>query len=278
MKANKISKWGRILIFVVAFQIAFRWIMPVLSSWVRSIGLHGFPLFLTQIILPIVLVYETVGKFFIVQATKFPRFELTKVEDWPHVNLDALAYYTDELQKLGFSQLGDYTAPTIKGMMRLFSHPELAYFAEVGQIVGHQIFCSVSSELEENWVMATTNFEGTRAARATSHTFMRLPRKIARLIPNATPTVLVETLMDWRSQVTKDLSIQPLKDVSAEMYFARSQERFVKVQHRMLWSSLFLRQLEVYFYRLMPPKEWLGDYPKLKSRQANLARLDAKNA
>jgi hypothetical protein len=268
MNDKKMPRWALILIYIVVFQISGAWIMPVLLSCLKFLGLKGFYLSVTGLILQLGLIYEILGKFSILQAVKPPRFELTKVENWPHVNLDALTYYTEELQGLGFTILGDYTSPTMKGMMRIFAHSELACFAEVSQLVGNQIFCSVSSALEGDWTMAATNLESSTLVRATSYAFLRLPRKLRRYILKATPVVLLETFLDWRSQIIQDLSIQPLKDISVEMFFSHTHKAFLQMHHRLLLSSIVWRQLELLFCILFPQSDWLGDYPKLKARRA----------
>jgi hypothetical protein len=264
MQVNKLPKWA---LFLIGGLLG-KWLFPLLFSGLASLGLHGLPLHLVGLPVFVVLIYETIGKFSILQLVKPPQFEATKVENWPHVNLDGLTYYDNALEKLGFTLLGDYTAPAIKGMMRLFAHPELGCFAEVVQSIGHPIYCEISSELEEGWVMSTTNFESTLAIRSTSHAFLRLPRKLHRLVLGATPAVLFEMLLEWRSQVTKDLSIQPLTDVSVEMFFAQTHKRFTKMRHRIWWSSIAWRRLESLFFRIRPQTDWLGDYPKLKARVA----------
>lgn len=256
-------KWVLVIPAFVAFHILNRWTSRILVFWLISFGLNGFLSFFIIAILQNVVLLEVFCKFLILQAVKPPRFESTKVENWPHFNLDALNYYTNELQKLGFTLLGDFTAPSIKGMMRLFSHPEHVCFAQVGQLTGHQIFCTISSELDADWGMSATNLKITA-----NHTFERLPRKMNRYVLNATPAVLLESLLGWRSQVTKDLSIQPLKDSSAELFFVQSRKRFIKMRRRILFSSIVWGLLDDLLFKLKPYTEWLGDYPKLKARQA----------
>jgi hypothetical protein len=256
-------KWALVIPAFVVFHILSRWTNRILIFWLVSFGLNVGLSFFVISIFQVLLIPEIFGKFLILQAVKPPRFEATKVENWPHVNLDALTYYTDELQKLGFRISGDYTAPSVKGMMRLFSHPELGCFAQVGQLTGHQIFCTISSELEEAWGMSVTNLKITA-----DYAVERLPRKIHRYIPNATPAVLLETLLDLQSQVTKDLSIQPLKDSSVELFFAQSRKRFIKMRRRILFRSVVWGLLDDLKFKLKPYTEWLGDYPKIKARRA----------
>lgn len=259
MNAKKLPKWGLILIFVIAFHIVANWSIPALSSWLVSLGLHGFPNFFIGLILHIVLINEIIGKFIFLRMLKPPIYEPTKVEDWPHLNLDALTYYTNEFQGLGFTSIGDYTTPAIKGMIRTFSHSELNCFADVGQLAEQQIYCLILSELESDWTIAVTNLESTPTSRASSYAFTRLPRIIRRTISNATPTTLLQALLNRRSQMIKDLSIQPLKDVSIEMHFGRTRERFLKIRNRLLWSSISWRMLVYLFckliFRLKPPSD-----------------------
>jgi hypothetical protein len=259
MNAKKLPKWGLILIFVIAFHIIAKWSVPALSSWLSSLGLNGFLNFSIGLILHIVVINEIIGKFIFFRMLKPPIYEPTKVEDWPHFNLDALTYYTNELQSLGFTSLGDYTTSAIRGMIRTFSHSELNCFADVGQLAEQQIFCLISSELESDWAIAVTNIESTPTSRASSYAFTRLPRTIHRTISNATPTALLQALLNRRSQMIKDLSIQPLKDVSIEMHFCRTRERFFKIRNRLLRSSISWRMLMYLFYKLIfklkPPSD-----------------------
>jgi hypothetical protein len=256
-------KWVLVIPVLLAFHISGRWTNRILFFWLMSFGINGFLSFFMISILHVVLLLEIFCRFLILQAVKPHRFEAIKVENWPHVNLDALTYYTNELQKLGFTILGDYATPSVKGIMRLFAHPEFVCFAQVGQLTGHQIFCTISSELEAGWEISATNLKSNG-----DHAYLRLPRKIHRYIPNATPAVLLKTLLEWRSQVTKDLSIKPLQDISGELFFAQSRERFIKIRHRLLWRSIVWGQVEAFLYRLKPQTEWLGEYPKVKARLA----------
>jgi hypothetical protein len=268
MQVDKFQKWALVLIAWLTFAMVGKWSIPALSSWLTFMGFQGLPNFLLGLAIHLVPLDEIFGKLSILQAFKSPKFEPTKAENWPHINLDAFTYYTHELEKLGFTMIGDYIAPTIKGMTRLFAHPELGCFAEVEQLVGRQIACTIFSELEQDWIMSTTNIDHTLAVRARLYAYSRLPRYIHRCVLKAGPTVLLETLLQWRSQVTKDLLIQPLQDVSVEMYFAQIHKRFIKMRHRLLWSSLVWIQLDGLFFWLKPQIDWLGDYPKIKARLA----------
>jgi hypothetical protein len=270
MNTKTLPKWVSILILVVAIQIIMKWSVPTLRFWLTALGLHGFQNSLIGLVLHLLIFYETAYRFFIIRSVKPTRFEPTKLKDWPHVNLDGFAYYTDELQKLGFTLAGDYTSPTFKGILRLFIHPEFECFSEVVQFPGQQMFCTVFSSLEENWTMTVSNKENTAAACANNYVFLRLPRKINRFISKANPTTLLETFLDWRRQVSMELSIQPLKNVSSEMYFAQAQKLRRDISQRLCFSSFTWNAFESLVYRrlIKPPADWLGDYPKVKARLA----------
>jgi hypothetical protein len=266
MRTKKLTFWKFFLIAFVAIQFLDRLVLPLLWSGLGMLGLPVWAQGLLKLVLPSIIIFETVGRLLLLRALKFSHYEPTQIADWPQLNAEALVYYTDELQKLGFTVLGDYTAPTIKGMMRLHVQPDLACLAEVGQIEGQQIFCTVSSYLEDNWFLAATNLSGTPIALGVGYGFMRLPRQLHRRLPNAKPAVLLETLLDWRTQITTELSVQPLPDPSPEMYFAASLNSFAQRRHRLWRSSIIWRMIEALLFALNPKSTWLGDYPKYKKR------------
>jgi hypothetical protein len=224
-----------------------------------------------SIILLLVLSIETHGRYLTFLLIQSPRFEQKKTQDWSQFNLDGFTIHTYDLKKLGFIFLGDYTAHKFRETMRLFVNPELACFAEVVQRKGQHIFCTISSELESDWAMAVTNRETTSDERASSYAFKRLPHKIIRWDQKATPEILLKMLLDWRSQVTQDLSIQPLQDTSVEMYFSQRHKWDRKMLRQVWFYSITWRILEYISYSFKPQTDWLGDYPKVKALLAKAA-------
>jgi hypothetical protein len=239
--------------------------------WLKSIGVHGFFYYFIDLTLRTLLTVEIYGRYFMFLSCQPPNFEQKKTMDWRRLNLDSFTIYTYDLKKLGFIFLGDYTAPNFRGTMRLFSNPELACFAEVTQLKGRHIFCTISCELESDWAMAITNCETTSEESASTYAFKRLPRKMIGWTLKVPAEVLLKTFLDWRSQVTQDLSIQPLQDTSLEMYFYQRHKWDRKMLHQVWFSSITWRILEYGSYGFKPHTDWLGDYPKVKARLAKAA-------
>ncbi len=275
MKTKKLLIWVWFFIPPATCYIFATWMNPILVTWImlwlKLIGINEFFYYFIDFALRTLLMVETYGRFFMFLSCQSPRFEQKKTMDWRQLNLDSFTIYTYDLQKLGFVFLGDYTAPNFRGTLRLFSNPELACFAEVAQLKGQHIFCTISCELESDWAMAVTNREITSDERASSYAFKRLPRKMIRWTPKVPAKVLLKTFLDWRSQVTQDLSIQPLQDTSLEMYFSQLHKWDRKMLHQVLFSSITWRILEYISYGFKPQTDWLDNYPKVKARLAKAA-------
>jgi hypothetical protein len=275
MKTKKLPIWVWIVILAATCYFFVTWIIPNLVTWImlwlKSIGVHGFFYYFIDLTLRTLLAVETYGRYLMFVWSQSPRFEQKKTMDWRQLNLDSFTIYTYDLKKLGFIFLGDYTATNFRGTLRLFSNPELACFAEVAQLKGQHIFCTISCELESDWAMVVTNCEITSEERASTYAFKRLPRKMIRWTPKAPAEVLLMMFLDWRSQVTQDLSIQPLQNTSLEMYFAQRHKWDRKMLRKMWFTSVTWRILEYASYGFKPQTDWLGDYPKVKARLVKAA-------
>jgi hypothetical protein len=272
MKTKKLPIWVWIFILAATCYIFVTWIIPNLVTWImlwlKSIGVHGFFYYFIDLTLRTLLVVETYGRYFMFVSCQSPRFEQKKTEDWRPLNPDSFTIYTYDLKKLGFIFLGDYTATNFRGTLRLFSNPELACFAEVVELKGQHAFCNISCELESDWAMAVTNREITSDERASNYAFKRLPRKMIRWTLKVPAEVLLKTFLDWRLQVTQDLSIQPLQDTSLEMYFSQRHKWDRKMLRQMWFTSITWKIFEYGSYSFKPQTDLLGDYPKVKARLA----------
>jgi hypothetical protein len=251
------------------------WTIPILVTWImlwiKLIGVHGFFYYFIDLTLRTLLMVETYGRFFMFLWYQSPKFEQKKTMDLRQLNPDSFTIYTYDLKKLGFIFLGDYTATNFRGTLRLFSNPEHACFSEVVELKGQHTFCTISCELESDWAMAVTNCELTSEESASRYAFKRLPRKMIRSTLKVPAEVLLKTFLDWRSQLTQDLSIQPLQDTSLEMYFSQRHKWDRKMLRQMWFTSITWKIFEYGSYGFKPQTDWLGDYPKVKARLAKAA-------
>lgn len=267
MSRNTLITW----VIVFAACVAWQFVGPFISAlagW--SLLKIGIPWPIVQfilILLPLILLWEVVVKALIYQLALPPiKFVPTQAESLPYFNQEELLRRTTELNQLGFIKLSDYTIPPNQVGTRLFAHPQKFCFAEISQGVNLPMFCVFHCPLEENWVLAVTNFSALKVS-AISRAFLRLPRTLNKRIEGASFNELLQALSSWREQACRDLDVAMLQDVSVEAYFRQEQRRRMEQRHLILRKSIIWGVLEIVWFSLKPQSiksEWLGDYSKFK--------------
>lgn len=263
MSQSKLVTWTA---FITACIFWNHFKSPISSGIYLSLTKIGLPIFIVQLILlalPHVLLLEIGVKLLILQtAIPSVKFVPTQAESWQHLNHKELARYTFELEQLGFVQLTDYTSPSIQGMARLFAHPQKFCFAEVGQVINAPMFCSMSCHLEKHWLLAVTNM--SLHLSAVSYAFLRRPRNLVKQFENSSVNVMLQSLLDWREQVTSDLNLAIIQDIRAETYFEKQRSTRIEQRRSLLRKSIIWGLLEISWFSLNPQSEWWGDYSKFK--------------
>jgi hypothetical protein len=261
----------RIIAFTIAIAANILWstVGVSISNWIyltlTKIGIPTPIVQLILLILPLVLLLEIVTKILFIQLAVGPaKFISTEPELWPHLDRDELERYTFELEKLGFVRLTDYTAPSIQGMARLFGHPQEFCFAEVGHVKSVPIFCTISSQMENNWSLAVVN---NASLSPISYAFFRQPRKLIKRFDNIQVNLLFKSLLEWRDRATEDLSIEVIKDIRSEAYFEKERTNRIDCRNNLIRKSVILSLIEMFLFSLNPQSEWLGDYSKLKVKR-----------
>jgi hypothetical protein len=219
-------------------------------------------------LLPLLLFNEIVLRLLILSTIKPIKFIATEPEQFQHLDREKLDRHTAELEQLGFIQLIDYTIPGTTAMARLFGHPEQSCFAEVGHVKTLPMFCSISSPLEQDWGLVVTDATSRPMLRAISYAFLRQPRKIGKILDQASPSRMFQTLLEWRSTVTSDLSIAPVPHIQAEVYFENEQKKRIKQRNTLAFKSFTWCLLELFWANLNPQTEWLGDYKKYQGNRS----------
>ncbi len=265
MKSNQIPTWGYILIFFFGLQIFQNFITPILYPFLTSLAIPFYLQVIMMLGISNIVLLEVVCRFFFLQSLRAPSFSPSQLTDWPKLNSDAFSYYTKELEGLGFKFLGDYSSPTVKGMIRLFIHQEHYCMAEVGQIENHPIQCYLVSWLDDGWSLAVSNSQASFKQSSVAYAFFRLPRNLRIRIKGAEPYHLLELFQEWRGKVLNDLRISYQRELSVETYFSKERENFSKYGQRLLYSSLTWRLIEMYLFRLNPKMIWLGEYSKFRT-------------
>lgn len=264
MSKNKLITWTAFITVFIIWNFRGHSISSLIYLSLTKIG---FPVPIVHsilLVLPLILLLEIVTKLLFLQAMSPLKFVSTQPELWPNLNQDELTHYTSELEQLGFLHLTDYTSPSIQGMARLFAHPQRFCFAEVGQVGNLPMFCSISCRLEKQWVLGVTNISSNPNLSAISYAFLRQPHNLVKRFENASANLLLQSLLDWREQVSSDLGLELVQDVKAETYFEIERSKRIKQRRFLLRKSIIWGLLEMLWFSLNPKSEWLGDYSKFK--------------
>ncbi len=227
----------------------------------------GLPVSLSIAVSVIVVLFilfaEIVLKFlFLETITPFKPSE-TSLEDYKHLDLDLdkFNFYCNDLEKIGFKKLTDYTCPPMKGMARLFYYPEHNCYAEVGLLEGFSAFFSIVGGFERNWFFAATNNDQAVNLRAISYVFLSLPRTILKNFKEE-PEALFSSFLTWQSEMKNKLAVEEIKITDAEMYFTWERNRKKIQRQRLMRKSMIISLIKMFLFTLNPKSEWLGDCPK----------------
>ncbi len=268
MNKTKLITWIVTIATIVTWNSVSVAIFHWLNAVLVKIGLPRPIVELILLVLPLILLLEIVTKLLFVLLA-VPPLKITQVpaSSWSDEHQNELQLYTSKLERIGFIRLTDYTIPaTANCTARLFAHPQKFCFAEVGKIGSLPMFCSVSCQLEKRWLLSVTNLSQTAKPSAISYAFLRKPRNLSKRIENASVDSLFPLLLDWREQVSDDLNVQLLVDVSAEMYFEIQRKMRLESRRRLLRKSITWGLLEMCLFSLNPKSEWMGEYSKFKVR------------
>lgn len=244
----------------------------------QALGTPGTALgdlpFLFQVglyLLRLMLIFEGVGRCLLLAVIPArPHLYPTSPDAIPGLDQTQLATYTDQLRALGFQSVWDYTLPNVKGMARLFIHPQKHCFAEVSQMVdAARPWCSFTSLLADDWVLTTAD----RTIPPTMYGFQRLPRTLLMARSGMRPDQLLSDHLSWRSHLLTDLSLTIRTNLSVALYCRQETRHHQLWRQRIARSSILWRTVVTLGFWLHPKHQWLGDYPAL-AQQAHRFRPD----
>ncbi len=186
--------------------------------------------------------------------------------------LDGILAYTNELEKAGFTFLGDYsinTAPRTKmtGFIRLFVHPTYQCFAEVNLITNplnrpRPIICTLLSELGDNWSYLTTNRELDGFYYG-----LRSNQEFWLSSPYSSPTNLLEFHLEKRTHLEKCYQVKPKGELTAASYILSANKFYQARKQRLQSKSIWLFLIDLDFFSINKKYEWMGQ--KITSRKTS---------
>ena len=191
---------------------------------------------------------------------------------------EELKQLTEEFERLGFVRALDYRLkladqPGLQSFGRAMVQP--ASFCS-GEIMATQkqldakepLIFGLTSHLEKDWRIGSIN----RSASKVDY-FQRLPKSIRLMRRGATPEQLLRRHIELRGQVSTDLGLQVLTDLSLETKFRLTQELLAERRETLLKCDILAEMADARSVAEQEEWEWLGDYPLEKVRRLSGERL-----
>jgi len=265
----------KIILYAIAFIFgAFLW--PFLTYYLTAIfkGLAR-PESLILIFVPVMVLWIIVilslllsaKPVFLQELSKDLEFVPVDADEFPQLDINSLQRYTDALESAGFVQLTDFTIVSEnRCFVRLFVHPQHYCWAEVGQMFFKSkkpmpIAASITSALEPNWSLSTTDREVNRFLFGISYMW-RHPRTLWISKPGVTPSKLFQTHLQRLRQIvsTLNLEVTELTDTSLDAYCALEREARIKRKQVIQRKNTIVGLIEVLLFAVNPKQEWMGEY------------------
>jgi hypothetical protein len=194
-------------------------------------------------------------------------FQPAMLSQFPALDKAELDRRTDELKRLGFEELGDFTlvrdvTPVIPGFMRLFVNTRSHCFAEVHQVFppmrkATPISVAVTSYMSDAWSLST----GQRKPNTFTYV-MRRPRAVSQVVLNGSVSDMVNQHLALRAQMSSELGVRESSETSAEAYFRRAQEAAEQRRMTVANKSTFAIWSDLVSFKLRPKYGWRGEWEK----------------
>ncbi|HEX4545251.1 MAG TPA: hypothetical protein VH110_02740 [Candidatus Acidoferrum sp.] len=191
------------------------------------------------------------------------------VEGLPQAELERL---TDEFLRLGFTQVLDYRLrlpghAKLNSFGRALVNRKLFCFAEIMAAqkaleTGGSLLCGLDSYLENGWRLGAIN------RKPSSMDYLqRLPRNLRLMVPDATPAELLQLHLDQRNNLTRDLKVEVLTDLSLDARFNKIAESMALRNEALLNRDIIAEFSDARSIEAEGKWEWLGDYPREVARR-----------
>lgn len=194
----------------------------------------------------------------------------TDVQEFDKLDKNKLNQITQEFEALGFKNLKDYKQDldNILVFVRLMVNEQYYCYAGISeQFQGEKTLLplnfSISSSWEDDWVLGHTN------QRVVGIDYIGFPSKEINFYnSDATPRELFYSHIEKRRQISEDLGLKIITDVSWD-WFVEKRNLTIKNQPR-LWKkrNLIIALIKATLIELKQPQEWLGDYRKLAKQRS----------
>jgi hypothetical protein len=196
--------------------------------------------------------------------------EPVNLESISSVDLNLLQQQTAALEALGFVHLMDYERLEYSQVyVRCFAHPQQYCFAELGQVPESSGDSSlrhfaIFSLLDQGWRVVNRLLRKEDGLYLLVHN----PKTIAIQDSNPNLEEFFQSHLRSRQQITTNLNISVLTDVSWDAYVQFNQNAVAYMKQTLKRNSLLVGIIKATLYELNPKPDWFfGDYPTLAAQQ-----------
>lgn len=228
----------------------------------------------------VVLVAGTIGLLFF--GSKIKRlalrgltgeFRRASVEEFSGISLETLRQTTAQLEAIGFTWIADFAVvrpkpQIVSGFSRLLFNRDLKCSATVIQVFSSQnvylrTHTVMSSRLEDNWSIGTTNFSPLAASAV-----MRHRRIIGQSLPAGSMAEILAANLELRDRVAGTLNLQVLSPDSFESHIGWLKKQSAERREMLERKSALACAVQYFRSKFWPTNRWLGDYLRLAAKRA----------
>jgi hypothetical protein len=220
-----------------------------LPQWVMSLLLFAISMTIVQVLS-------------IVKTGKLLIFSLTSSQAFFGLKLDLLDNYTTELESIGFQQLADYGifSLTPHVFIRILVNSEQHCFAIVFQTTSGVMRCLLRSFLTDGWSLANLAYRTDTYQFCTAQIWSRHHRQLWMSQPDLKLARILETHLQRRQQLERDLEIETIQELTVETYLDFEQMSMSRYHQNLKRKWIVVGMIQAVWLFFHPKTEWMGEY------------------
>jgi hypothetical protein len=220
-----------------------------LPQWVMSLLFFAM---LTTIV-QVLSILKT-GKPLIFSPTSPPAFLGLKV--------DLLDKYTTELESIGFNQLADYGIFSLTPhlFVRILVNSEQHCFAIVFQTTSGAMRCSLRSFLTDGWSLTNLDYRADTYRYCTAQIWGSHHRQLWMSQPDLKLARILETHLQRRQQLERDLQIEIIQNPSVDTYLDFERMSMIRYHQNLKRKWIVVGMIQAIWLFFHPKTEWMGEY------------------
>jgi predicted DNA-binding protein YlxM (UPF0122 family) len=218
-------------------------------QWIMLLLLFAISMTISQIL----LVFKT-GKPVIFSPTLPPAFLGLKI--------DLLDKYTTELESIGFQQLADYGvfSQTPNTFIRILVNSDRHCFAIVSQTTSGSMHCMMQSFLTDDWSLANLAYRADSYQSCIAQILGRHHRKLWISQPDLKLARILETHLQRRQQLERDLEIETIQELTVETYLDSARMGMSRFHQNLKRKWIVVGMIQAVWLFFHPKTEWMGEY------------------